>query len=71
MENINKQVGKRIRALRQRKGFSLEGLAEESGLHRSHVGEIERGEINVSLVTLQKIGAALHLPLSEMLGDVR
>lgn len=71
MVDINRQVGKRIRALREGKGFSLEGLAEESGLHRSHMGEIERGEINVSLATLQKIGVALHLPLSEMLRDVR
>lgn len=71
MQDINKQIGRRIRALREGKGFSQFTLAEESGLHRSHMGEIERGEINVSLATLQKIGVALHLPLSEMLRDMR
>ena len=53
MEDINGQVGRRIRALRERKGLTQEGLAAKCGLHHSHMGEIERGELNVTVKTLK------------------
>lgn len=59
MEDINKQIGDRIRSLRLKKGLSQERLADKSGLHRSHMGEIERGELDVSVQTLLWVGRAL------------
>ena len=70
MQDINKQVGKRIRVLRQNRGYSQERLASRSGLHRSHMGQIERGETNVTVKTLERIGLALRLPVFEFLRDV-
>jgi len=52
--------GGRIRALREAKGLSQEQLAHESGLHRTVVGFIERGE--------REIGISKIWPLAEALG---
>ena len=70
MENINKEVGRRIRVLRMNKGFSQEDLAFSSGLHRSHMGEIERGGCNITLKTLQRVGLALRVSVSELIKDI-
>ena len=66
MQDINKEVGNRIRVLRETKGLSQDLLAVRSGLHRSHVGQVERGESNVTVRTLWKIGAALGVPVREL-----
>lgn len=64
--NNRVQLGARIRELRMEKGWSQEKLADACGLHRSHMGEIERGRANITLATLfiiaeklQTSGAAL------------
>ena len=51
--------GKRIRAVREDRGLSQEGLAELADLHRTYVGGIERGERNVSLINIWHIADAL------------
>jgi transcriptional regulator with XRE-family HTH domain len=40
-----------VRALRKQKGWSQDVFGDKTGLHRAHVGEIERGESNVTLQT--------------------
>jgi len=70
MEKINKQVGKQIHVLRQRQGISQEELADICGLHRSHLGQIERGELNVTVVTVQRIGHGLGVSLNQILGSI-
>ena len=64
--NTQVKLGARIRELRMEKGWSQEKLADACGLHRSHMGEIERGRANITLATLfiiadklQTSGAAL------------
>jgi transcriptional regulator with XRE-family HTH domain len=52
-------LGKRIRAKRRELGMSQEGLAHEAGLDRSYVGRIERGEHNLTFVSLVRIARAL------------
>lgn len=66
MPDIYKQVGDRIRSLRQQKYLSQEAFALKAGLHRSHVGEIERGESNVCLRTLEVICSSLNVPLEKL-----
>jgi len=58
--NIQEQLGAKIRGLRLRKGWSQELLADICGLHRSHMGEIERGHANVTLATLVIIAEKLE-----------
>lgn len=69
MHKINVQIGKQIQMLRRRQGISQEELADLCGLHRSHLGQIERGEVNVTLVTVQRIGKGLGVSLTQILGS--
>ena len=70
MQDINKEVGRRIRVLRMNRGFSQEDLADSSGIHRSHMGEIERGACNITLKTLQRVGAGLRVSVGELVKHV-
>ena len=53
MQAIQRKLGAKVRALRKARGWSQDVLADRSGLHRAHVGEIERGEANVTIQTLK------------------
>jgi transcriptional regulator with XRE-family HTH domain len=59
--------GQRVRELRRELGISQEELAERSGLHRTYVGGIERGERNVSLVNLVRLARGLGMSASTLL----
>lgn len=58
--------GTRIRRLRQQRGLSQEGLAEASGLHRTYVGSVERGERNISLVNILRLAMTLSADAGEL-----
>jgi len=62
-----KRVGARIRKIRKEKGFSQESLAFSSGLDRSYIGGVERGERNIAIMNLKKLAEALGLCVSELL----
>ena len=59
MQAIQKKVGATVRRLRNAKGRSQDLFADKTGLHRAHVGEIERGESNVTLQTLKILADTL------------
>ncbi len=67
MSNINKEVGFRIREVRQERGLSQEKLAALADLHRAYVGQIERGEKNIGLRNLEKIAKALGVNIKDLL----
>jgi DNA-binding XRE family transcriptional regulator len=56
-----------VRAARKERGLSREALADAAGVDRSHMGEIERGERNVTLLNVAKIAAAMNLKPSDIL----
>jgi transcriptional regulator with XRE-family HTH domain len=60
-------LGLAIRALRKERGFSQEGLAYEARIDRSHMGKIERGERNVTILNIVRICAALGCQPSQLL----
>ena len=60
-------LGRAVRDLRLDRGISQEDLAHLSGMHRTYLGGIERGERNVSYKNLKKIAGALEVPASELL----
>ncbi|MFK5972622.1 MAG: helix-turn-helix transcriptional regulator [Flavobacteriaceae bacterium] len=57
-------LGIQIRNLRKNKGLSQESMALEAGIDRSYMGSIERGERNVSFLTLVKIATVLECEIS-------
>lgn len=65
------QLGKNLRSLRARKGWSQEKLAAVAGLDRTYVGGIERGERNVAVLNLAKLAAALGVNPCEMLKGIQ
>ena len=66
MQDIQKQIGNTVRALRLKKGWSQDLFADKSGLNRAHVGEIERGESNVTIQTLKIIADTLGVRIAEL-----
>ena len=68
---INKQLGYRIRYLRQNKGLSIEALALEAEINRNYLGDLERGMRNPTVVILNKIAKALEVDLSTLFEGIR
>ncbi len=60
-----KIVGNSIRELRREAGYSQERLAEKANLHHNYIGEIERGEKNVSIDVLMRIATALRVSIRQ------
>ncbi|MEG9883171.1 MAG: helix-turn-helix transcriptional regulator [Hyphomicrobiales bacterium] len=61
-----KHLGNHIRQMRNERSISQEELAELAGVHRTYVGTIERGEKNVTILSIGKIAAALGVTISEL-----
>jgi transcriptional regulator with XRE-family HTH domain len=64
--NILHSLGFRIRQLREEAGISQEKLGQTSGLHRTYIGAIERGERNPSVLSLEKIAIALNVSVGDL-----
>lgn len=60
-------LGKKIKQLRHNKGVSQEELADIVGVHRTYIGMIERGEKNITILTLSKFVKALDTDLATLL----
>ena len=72
MSEISILIGQRIRNYRTQQKLSQEKLAELSGCHPTYIGQVERGEKNATLESIEKIASALNIPLAQLfekLGD--
>ena len=70
MEDLLIALGKRVHDLRAAKGWSQEEFAHHGGLHRTYIGQIERGEKNISFGNLVKLSRALDVPLADLVGNL-
>lgn len=59
-------ISQRLKDKRKETGLSLEQLAEKAGISTSYLAYIEMGRRKPTLETLQKLAAALHIPMSEL-----
>jgi len=66
MSDIAKILGQRIRNYRTAAGLSQEKLAELAGCHHTYIGQIERGEKNATIESIEKISSALNVSLSKL-----
>ena len=66
MSDYQKSFGKNIRRLRLLRDLKQEQLADQSGLSLQHIGAIERGTGNPTLLTLEKIASALSVSVEEL-----
>lgn len=67
-ENFGKKMGQLVRATRIQNGLSLEELAEETGISKITLGQIERGKANNPTISvLWKISKSLSVPITTLL----
>lgn len=63
----NQHVANRIRTRRHHLGISQEALAHTAGVHRTFIGRIERGQINMTLGTIALIAKALNTTITDLI----
>jgi transcriptional regulator with XRE-family HTH domain len=61
MSDITEHVGFNIRIIREGRNLTQEKLGALAGLHRAYIGQIERGEKNITIHNLLKIANALKV----------
>lgn len=65
-KDLKASLGARIRELRKNLGWSQERLAEACGMHWTYIGQVERGERNLTLHSIQAIAKALKIKISDL-----
>lgn len=67
MPSLPAIVGQNVRERRVALQISQEQLASRSGLHRTYIGAVERGERNITLESLERIALALGVAPADLL----
>lgn len=70
MSELTKQVGLRVRNYRNLAGMTQEGLAERADVHPTYIGQVERGEKNMTLESMHRIAGALNVSMSQLLENL-
>ena len=60
-KDIKVAFGQRVRGLRESRDWSQEEMGEASGMHWTYIGQVERGERNLTLQSIQKISRAFKV----------
>ncbi|AKJ31240.1 helix-turn-helix domain-containing protein [Caldimonas brevitalea] len=68
--DINDRIARRVRELREARGYSLDALAQRSGVSRSNISLIERGQSSPTATVLDKLSAGLGVTLASFFEDV-
>jgi transcriptional regulator with XRE-family HTH domain len=67
--DIRDVLGRNIFRFRKKLGLSQEGVADRVGVDRAHIGAMERGEQNVTLLTLWHVARALEVRAADLLDE--
>jgi transcriptional regulator with XRE-family HTH domain len=66
VSDLNQRIAERVRELRSTRGLSLDAVASRSGVSRSMISLIERGESSPTAVVLEKLAAGLGVMLASL-----
>ena len=66
---IKKEIGNRIKELRNNAGISQMKLANLADLDRTYITSVENGKRNISIINIEKISKALNISLKEFFND--
>ncbi len=69
--DINARIARRVRELRDALGYSLDALAERSGVSRSNISLIERGQSSPTAVVLDRLATGLGVTVASLFEDSR
>lgn len=61
------EFGDRLRTLREKAGMTQESLADSAGLHWSYVGQVERGERNLTYKSILSLARGLDVPAAKLM----
>ena len=67
---VQEAFGMAMRRFRMDCGLSQEVLAGRAGLNCTYLGDVERGERNISIVNMQKLASALGIKLSDLVAEM-
>ncbi|WP_425230804.1 helix-turn-helix domain-containing protein [Sphingomonas sp.] len=65
--DIRFRLAANVRRLRLEKGWSQEAYADEAGIHRTYVSDIERGARNPTITVIEKLAAPLGISAGSLL----
>lgn len=68
MDYFNKNVSINLRRIRKSKQMSLDSMSVETGISKSMLGQIERGEANPTIAVLGKIVSGLRISFDDLIG---
>lgn len=68
-DDIRVRFGRAVRKRRQELCLSQEELADRAGIHRTYVGDVERGERNIALQNIEKLATALGIMISTLMRE--
>jgi transcriptional regulator with XRE-family HTH domain len=66
--SLRQHLARKVRELRELKGFSQDGLATKAGLHRTYISMLERTVKSISLDSVERLATALGVAEEELLG---
>jgi transcriptional regulator with XRE-family HTH domain len=67
--NLREQIGQRIKALREQRGWSQRELGERANMTHSFLSRLERGQTGIEIETLQNLAHALGVGLADLFAD--
>lgn len=71
MDHLNKNISINLKKIRKSKKMSLDMMAAETGISKSMLGQIERGEANPTITTMGKIISAMRISFNDLIGTPR
>jgi len=68
--DISVRLGRRIRLLRSKRGWTQQQLADMTGIGRVHVSELENGKREAGLRMLEKLASSFDFTISDLLKEI-